>query len=448
MKNWLLDHLKLPLFALAILLCAPSTSAQTDNFIASGSVSPYLTLGRSLVWGGTGLGTVGQNFIFNPLDPNQGFCVFIFNNNPSSAHSFTITVGQTGDPIIKTYANNTAHWSNVPTTTSFPATVAANTLIGINYKTTASAVIAISFTGNTTQAGSPDSADIFTVQTNQSSCGTLSSNSVQGVAQQGTTETLSNQFPVQVGGLAAPGSTGQVLAAHVGTAGNGWLVDGGVCCQAFASGFQSNPAGIFSRVSSANGPSTELESVIDNFSMGFFGNKGTAPGYVKTNPLEIATDQFWQTQSNTPAWVLNGKATNPAANQVLLSQFLTNAAAVNIALKWLILDCSAACEILVARETAVGTGCTTLTAQNLQFGNNGVVLAPAAAETLQNNCVTTAPTLGTTMFDIPMGANQWTSIDMAGFANFHNATAGSGIAIEVVTGFTGVATAQLVWVEQ
>ena len=205
--------------------------AQTDNFIASGSTSPYLILGRSLIWGGTGFGTIGQNFIFHPLDPNQGFCLFLFNNNPSNSHTFTVTVAQTGDPALQAYSGSTAHWTSVPTQTSFPATVLANSLIGINYKTTASAGIVISFTGNTTQAGNPDSVDAFTVQTSQSSCGTLATNSVQGPYQEGVNITANQQFPVLIGGVQAPETTSAVIPMAMGTQGPGGLVmDAKLCC--------------------------------------------------------------------------------------------------------------------------------------------------------------------------------------------------------------------------
>lgn len=434
--------------ATALLLCTALSLAQTDQYIASGSASPYLTLGRGLIWGGAGLGTVGQNFIFNPLDPNQGFCVFIFNNNTTSAHTFTLTVAQTGDPAIRSYSGNTQRWTNVPTQSSFPISVPANSLLGINYKTTASAGIVISFTGNTTQAGSPDTADIFTVQTNQSSCGSLPVNSVQGPFQQNATVTLAQQFPVLVGGVTSPGSTGSAQTAHMGTTGNGWLIDGGVCCQAFASGFQSNPASNLSNLKTANGASTELETVIDNFSMGFVGAKGTAAGLVATNFLEAATNQFYLTASNTPAWVVLGKLTNPATGATLLSHFLTNASAVNAAYKSLYISCSAACELLVTRTTARGTTCTALTPQNEQIGNNGVQLAPVAADVSENAC-TGAPTASTSMYDLNIAAGSTTNIDLTGTVNFHNAAGnGSGIQVQVVTGITGVATASLTWMEQ
>lgn len=427
----------------AFSLCA---WAQQDIKVVSGS-NPYTIIGRSINWGGSGIGNLNNNFIFQPLDPNQGFCLFLSNNNPSNSHTVSVSVFQTGDPGLTNFQGFAQKWFGVATVTAFPVTVPTLGIVGINYKTTASAGITVVFSGATTAAGSPDTLDVFAVQTNQSACGSLPINSVQGPFQQNATVTLAQQFPVLVGGVTSPGSTGSAQMAHMGNNGNGWLLDGGVCCQAFASGFQSNPAGNFSNFKAASGASTELEGVIDNFSMGFFGAKGTAPGFVKTNMLEIATDQFWATQSNTPAWVVLGKLTNPATGATLLSQFLTNVSAVNTALKNLVLTCSAACELLVTRTTARGTTCTALTPQNLQFGNNGVQLAPVAADVSENAC-TGAPAAGTSMYDVSLAAGVPLTLDMSGFANFHQATAGSGWQVQVVTGFTGVGTASITWVEQ
>lgn len=438
------------LLGAAILLCASLALGQTDNYISSGNVSPYLTLGRGLIWGSQGLGTVGQNFIFNPLDPNQGFCVFIFNNNPSSAHSFTLTVAQTGDPAVRSYQGNTQRWTNVPTTTVFPTSVPANSLIGINYKTTASAGIVISFTGNTTQAGSPDSADIFTVQTNQSSCGSIASNAVQGTVQQGNTETLSNQFPVQVGGLASPGSTGAVLAAHMGTNGNGWLIDGGTCCQSWASGFVSTgnlASATFSNARGAFSAAQEGELVVDTFPLGSLGPAGWTVGFQRTNFLEAATDQNILTQSGLPAFQVFGRAVNPTAGTVLLHHFNKQNSTVNPAYKDAIISCSVACEVFINRTSAQGTTCTALTIQNMQLGNGNTVKAANVNDVAENAC-TGAPTATYQMYDIQLGPGQSQLVDLSGFVNFHSSVVGGGIDFVENTTITGNAAVTLRFMEQ
>ena len=192
--------------AWALFLVPMLARAQQDIQVISGN-NPYIALGRNLAWGGSGVGNLNNNFIFHPTDPNIGFCLFLANNNPSSSHSVSVAVSQTGDPNQTSFQGQTGKWFNVPTVTSFPTTVAANTVVGINYKTTASANIAVQFSGATTQAGSPDTVNIFAVQTNQSACGSLAANSVQGVYQNGTNVTNAQDFPLIVGGLQQPGST-------------------------------------------------------------------------------------------------------------------------------------------------------------------------------------------------------------------------------------------------
>ena len=207
-------------------LCAV---AQQDIVIVGGT-SPYIVIGRGLNWSGSGFGNIQNNFIFTPTGPDVGFCLFLQNNNPTSAHSVTVAVAQTGDPGLKSFQGVTGKWNTVPTSSTFPISVPAGTVSGINYKTSASANITVTFSGTSAQAGAPDTVDVFAVQTTQSSCGALASNSVQGVYTNGANVTNAQNFPVLVGGYASPGVTGSALGAHIGTTGQGWLIDGGVCC--------------------------------------------------------------------------------------------------------------------------------------------------------------------------------------------------------------------------
>lgn len=419
--------------------------AQTDNFIASGSTSPYLVLGRGLVWGGQGLGTVGQNFIFHPVDPNQGFCVFVFNNNPSNSHSFSITVAQTGDPAIQTYQGNTSHWVAVPTTQTFPISVLNNSLLGVNYKTTASAGIVISFTGNATAAGSPDTADIFTVQTSQSSCGAIPSNTVQGPTLQGQTQTSTSQFPVQIGGVTSPGTTSTVEPFAVGSTGpGGFLMDSNTCCQLLSNSPVSQST--FGEVKSIHAGAVQSPAQYNSISTVGLGVRGLYGGGVKVNFLEWTSDINQITASGVLGWVAMGKVTNPAANGVIFEHF-NLLGATNMAYKTLILSCSAACEMIVNQIAARGTTCTALTPQNLQIGNNNVQATPNANDITENACGT-PPTLGHAMYDIPLAAGQTITIDLTGFVNFHNAAGSGGFVVETAGAITGVATASLSWVEE
>jgi hypothetical protein len=428
-------------------LCA----AQTDNFISSGNVSPYLTLGRGLNWGGSGPNTIGQSFIFNPLDPNQGFCVFVFNNNTTSSHSFTLTVAQTGDPSVRTYFGNTQRWTNVATQSSFPFTVPANSLAGINYKTTASAAIVISFSGNSTQAGSPDTADVFTVQTNQSSCGSLPVNSVQGPFQQGANVTLQQQFPVLVGGLAGPGSTSAVRGLSLGQQ------NGGIVLDSTASGSDTlgnnfanaanfaNPQGIKS-----GGLAAPL--LISVCPVSTFGNISTARilcGYAKNSILEMATDMASITGGSMPAWNLFQKVTNPGANTLVVGDILNTSAAINVAYKTAVVGCSAACEFSIVRMTSAGTTCTAVTPQNLNVYGGATLAFNANHSAIGGSTACGAqPTTAATMYDISLAAGTSTTVDLTGWVDVHNSGTTQGLAIFNVSALTGTITGTINLVEQ
>ena len=433
--------------AIALLLCSPIAWSQQDITIPG--LNTYTVLGRGLTWGGT-TGAVNNNFIFQVLNPNTQVCLYITNNNPSSSHSFTVALWQAGDPQVKSFQQFPAKWAQTITNQIFPKTVNAASTVGIFFNVSAAALLTAQFTGGTTQGGSPDTADLFAVQTTAGGCGLSSGTPVPviGAQLQGTNQTAGNQFPVLIGGYASPGVAGNIEGLHLGTTGNGLLLDGSVCCQAFAAGFQGNPASNFMSLAGSINTQQEREQVVDVFNLGFFGQKGTAAGFVKTNFLEIASDQFWNGAGTVPAWVALGKITNPGANATLLEHFLTNAAAINPAYKTLVLSCSAACELLVQRVTARGTTCTAITAQNIQVGNGGTQQAPVAPDVTENAC-TGAPTASTAMFDLQLGAGLPATLDLTGFANFHSPTGnGSGISVQVVTALTGIATASLTWAEQ
>lgn len=135
--------------------------------------APYRDVGRGLVWGSSGAGsTVGinNNFIFTPQNPDEGICVFVANNNPTSAHSLTVSVHQTGDAQARNYTGNTGRF--VADTVINPVSTIAASSMGVSYvHTNAGAYVVLSISGTTTQTGSPDTADVFIVETQHLSCG-------------------------------------------------------------------------------------------------------------------------------------------------------------------------------------------------------------------------------------------------------------------------------------
>jgi hypothetical protein len=418
--------------------------AQQDIPIVGGS-NPYIIIGRSITWGGSGFGNLGNNFIFQPVTPDEGFCLFVSNNNPTSSHTFTVVVSQTGDPALTTFTGFAQKWSTVPTTSSFPVTVNASSMVGLNYKTSASAAINVRFSGNTTQAGSPDTADVFAVQTTQSSCGALASNAVQGVYQQGAAITLAQQFPLLIGGLPAPGSTTTVQGLHLGTQGNGILLDGRLCCNIVGGGFQATTN--YNAPDFGNSASAQTQGILPSIPAATFGSKGLIGGYTKNNFLEMATDMFSLAAGSMPGWDAEAAIVNPGANTLILADVLGTTAPANVSYKTAVLECSAACEIQVSVITSSGTTCTANTAQNLNLTGGARLAYGTGHSSLKGTCAAQPATTGNPLFDVFLPANTPYTLDLAGFITFHNASFTQGIGFFNVAALTGTATVALTLVE-
>lgn len=422
----------LRVLAAIFALTAWANAQQTlDIFVPNGNLSPYLVISRNLTWGIGGTGGVNNNFIFRTYTADEAVCVYVTNNNTTSSHAFTLTVAQTGDPQNQTFIGNGQKWQTISAPTfQQPQTLAASTTSAFYYRATGSANVVVSFTGSTTQAGSPETAQLFVVQTTQG-CGNNGNQvAATGVFQQNANVTLANQIPVLVGGVGAPGITSSAAVAHIGTNGFGWLIDGGVCCQSWASGFIS-PGNIssttFSNAKAAFSSSQESEMIIDVIPIASVGNKGWAAGFTRNNFLEAATDQQYLTQSNLPAFQVLGRFVNPPAGTTILHQFNKNNSVVNPAYKDAVISCSAACEVFVNRTSALGGTCTALTIQNMQLGNGGTVLAANVNDVAENNCTVTPPTVTYQMYDIQLPGGFTYTLDLSGFVNFHNTTTGGGI---------------------
>lgn len=113
-----------------------------------------------------------RSYVLSPIGPDSGFCVSMVNNNTTSAHSFTITTFQTGDFNTSDYSHNTGRYAPL-TVIGAPSSIAANTTGTFFVKSNGASKIAFVFTGGTTQAGSPDTVDIYGVQTTANGCGTV-----------------------------------------------------------------------------------------------------------------------------------------------------------------------------------------------------------------------------------------------------------------------------------
>lgn len=148
------------------LVCLPIYAA--DMYIRQRG--PYLTVARGVSWAGTGAGAFNNTYLFTPLNPDQGICVSVRNNNPTSAHTFTLNVYQTGDSSLMSYTPNIGRFLT-DTVEGEISPIAAATTTCVYVHANAAARVALVFAGGGALAGTPDTADIFVVQTSHSSCG-------------------------------------------------------------------------------------------------------------------------------------------------------------------------------------------------------------------------------------------------------------------------------------
>jgi hypothetical protein len=193
------------LFLLFALSFFPiSLPAQTDKTV---SVSgPYADAGRNLAWGTTAF---NRNFILTPPSPDQSMCIFVSNNNPTSAHTFTFASSQTGDPAVVNYQSQPGRWID-DTVQGSLSPVAASGTTSVYVHSTHAAKIALRFSGATTQAGTPDTADVYVVFTNSTSCGPVNSGQSGPIQGQDMTSSSSNTKTITT-------STGRGSGAMAGT---------------------------------------------------------------------------------------------------------------------------------------------------------------------------------------------------------------------------------------
>jgi hypothetical protein len=126
---------------------------------------------------GGGAGAVPWNsintaYVLSPLGPDYGFCMSIVNDNPTSSHTLTVNAFQTGDAGVLDYSHNTGRYASLSIVGN-PSPIPASTTNTFFVRSNGAAKIAFVFSGSTTQAGSPDTVDIYAVQTTAAGCGTV-----------------------------------------------------------------------------------------------------------------------------------------------------------------------------------------------------------------------------------------------------------------------------------
>lgn len=169
-RQSLLAHCVTLLHCTALLLCSASLFAQQDIYV--NGKGPVLTIGTGLIWGSSGKGAVNNNYIFTPNQPQQNACMYVVNNNPTNSHSFTITIWQSGDPSIRSFSTGARYIQ----TQLYSGSVGASSTSSFFAHMDAAATATINVSGSSSQAGNPDTADIYVIQTTSEHCPTGSIN--------------------------------------------------------------------------------------------------------------------------------------------------------------------------------------------------------------------------------------------------------------------------------
>ncbi len=197
--------------SLFFLLITSLAFSQVD--IKTNQIGPYVTLVRNATWGTVGVGNSDNSYIYTPQSSAAITCVYLANNNPTSAHAFTIAFLTTGDPKILGYQSQTTairnKWKTLSTTN---ATVNAGLVSVFGFSSLAAASAQILISGSSTQAGSPDTMDLYIVESNTNIDCSTSSIPIAG------TVTISNILNIPSCNLSAvqsvaSGATATLVAA-------------------------------------------------------------------------------------------------------------------------------------------------------------------------------------------------------------------------------------------
>lgn len=192
------------LFVVLILAAALFSGGQSfgqGSDLALNGASMYVPIGQGIPWN-----QINRVYYFAPMSSSIGICVFFVNNNPTSSHTFAVSIFQTGDPATHGYTGHSGRWTaDVVVGTASP--VAASTTTSVFAQSSAAAQIAISISGATLQAGSPDTADVYIVQTTGGNCGSVGFQIVAGADAVGQ---ALNYNPLVIAGITASGLPGLV----------------------------------------------------------------------------------------------------------------------------------------------------------------------------------------------------------------------------------------------
>ena len=146
----------------AILFCVPVRA----NDVQINPVGPVFPI-NNLVWGSSGAQGFNNNYFFAPLSQNESTCVYVYNNNTTSAHTFIASIVITANNNEKTPSDGT--WLSSATSNGIVSAISPGIPGGLGGNVSGASLVSINLSGSSTQTGSPDTASVIIVQT-QGNC--------------------------------------------------------------------------------------------------------------------------------------------------------------------------------------------------------------------------------------------------------------------------------------
>jgi hypothetical protein len=123
---------------------------------------------RNLVWGSATNGGVNNNFWFSPLFSSGSVCVYIHNNNTTSAHPVNVQITVTGSPEETTPSDGNWNSYGPASALTVGASPSPNGLVGAAIS--GAVLVSVNISGSTTLTGSPETANVTIAQTANGNC--------------------------------------------------------------------------------------------------------------------------------------------------------------------------------------------------------------------------------------------------------------------------------------
>lgn len=151
--------------ALALLSVASLANATDIPITPTGPVWKFTAPGGpgALTWGVTGPGGFNNNFFFTPINNNENVCVYVYNNNPTNAHTFLSSVVVNGNPSNGTPSDAT--WQPALSFNAYLVQPSPSIPVTLSVSASGVSQISLNFSSSTTQAGNPDTATVVIAQT-------------------------------------------------------------------------------------------------------------------------------------------------------------------------------------------------------------------------------------------------------------------------------------------